>query len=178
MCLPYQSFILFTKLNKSGKVTSVQEEFSDKLLLNDQGGCSGFFFQHIWFLLFIFPCWLIMFVILLPPPPPNDYSELQKWVINHGTVLHRYDYSAPSSAGSMLSPGSGIFAFFATQYSINAFSLLKLLKLFNPQRLIMLPSSYNLLITVSLTQVTPWLILMLSWPILMYSFQIKQLLIA
>lgn len=41
MCLPYKSFILFTKLNKSDKVTSVQEEFSDKLLLNDQGGCSG-----------------------------------------------------------------------------------------------------------------------------------------
>lgn len=139
----------------------------------------GVFFQHIWFLLFIFHCLLI--VCVTSPPIPfllNDHSELQKWVINCSTVLQWCDCSAPSCAGSMLSPGSGIFAFCATQYSRNAFSLPRLLKLFNPQRLITLPSSYNLLITVSLTQVTPWLILMLSWPILMYSFQIKQLLIA
>lgn len=127
---------------------------------------------------FSLACWLCLLFRTPPPCLLNDYSELQKWVVNRGIALHWCDYSAPSSAGSMPSPGSRIFAFCATQYSINAFSLPKLLKLFNPQRLITLPSSYNLLITVSLTQVTPWLILMLSWPILMYAFQIKQLLIA
>ena len=137
------------------------------------GGFSTFGSYYLFFL----ACWLCF---LFHPPTPllNGYSELQKWVINCGTALRWCDCSAPSSAGSMLSPGSGIFAFCATQYSINAFTLPKVPKLFNPQRLITFPSSYNLLITVGLTQVTPWLILILSWPILLYSFQIKQLLIA
>lgn len=53
MCLHYWSFILLTKLNKSSEVTSVQDEFSDKLLLNDQGGCSAFC-QYIWFMVVFF----------------------------------------------------------------------------------------------------------------------------
>lgn len=151
MCLPYRSFILLTKLNKSSKVTSVQDEFSDKLLLNDQGGCSAFC-QYIWFMFFyffIFHCLLIVFVVF----PSSEWLQwISKRVINRGTALHWCDYSAPRSAGSISSPGSGIFAFFAAQYGRrNAFSLPKLLKLFSTQRLIILPSSYNLLIRVSLT---------------------------
>lgn len=141
------------------------------------GLCRVFFSTFRSYYQFSLACWLF-FLFYMHTPLLNDYSELQKWVINHGTVLHWCDYSAPRSAGSMLSPGLWICVFCTTQYSINTSSLPKLLKVFIPQRFITLPSSYNLLITASLTQVTSWVILMLSWPILMYSFQIKQLLIA
>lgn len=93
MCLPYQSFILFAKSNKSGKVTSVQEKILHKLFLRDQCGCFGVgSFQHSYFLLFIFPCLLMMFVI------PH-------------AVLGWCECSAPGSAGMLPSPGSGICAF-------------------------------------------------------------------
>lgn len=144
-----------------------------KLLLNGQSGCSAFC-QYICFAFFIFHSLLTTYVTF----PPSEWLQwITKRVINRETALHGCDYSAPRSAGSMLSSGSQIFAFCTTQSSINTFSLPKALKLFIPQRLITLPSSYNLLTVVGFTQVTWWPILMLSWPILTSSFQIKQLLI-
>lgn len=116
------------------------------------------------FLVLIYFPLLVDYVCYSAPFPPhlNDYSELQKWVINHGAALYWCDYSAPSCAGITLGPGSGISVFCANQYSINVFSLPKLLKLFSPQMFIILSSSYTLLIVVSLTQVTPWLYAVLA----------------
>lgn len=128
------------------------------------------FFLHIWFLLFVFPCLLMpLFWMITMGCKNGSWTMVQRSA--DVTVLLLVLQAARSALAQDL-----CIPCYSVRHS--ASSLPMLLKLFSPQRLIPLPSSYNLLITASLIQVTPWLILTPPWPILMYSSQITQLLIA